>query len=115
MEKRAHTGEQRAHEDSTGYHVGKTPSHVGKTPSHVGKTPSHVGKTPSHVGKTPSHVGRHTASHVGEMGAGGRIQADEAKNNFYDDISRKFIISSSKAESNIQSESKSDLKLKSKP
>jgi hypothetical protein len=67
MEKRAHIGEQRAHEGSTGYHVDKT----------------------------PSHVGRHTVSHVGEMGAGGRIHADEAKNNFYYDISRKLIISSS--------------------
>ncbi len=67
MEKRAHTGEQRAHEGKTGFLVGKT----------------------------PSHVGRHKVSHVGEMGAGGRIQADEAKNNFYDDISRKFVISSS--------------------
>jgi hypothetical protein len=54
MEKRAHTGEQRAHEGSTGYHVGKT----------------------------RYHVGRHTVSHVGEMGAGGRIQADKAKKFF---------------------------------
>jgi hypothetical protein len=66
METGAHTDEQRAHEGSKGYHVDKT----------------------------PSHVGRRTVSHVGQMGAGARIQADDAKNKFYDDI-RKFIISSS--------------------
>jgi hypothetical protein len=72
MEKGAHTSEQRAHEGSTGYHVGKTPSHVGR-------------HTASHVGWTPSQV---------HMVAGGRIQADKAKNNCYVDISRKLIISS---------------------